>query len=139
MIYSGQSVEIHYQLSLSNGTVVDTTKGKRPFRFRIGAGQVMKSLESSIQQMKVGDVKRFRIPYAQAYGPIRQELITSITRDKFPNNIRLQVGQTFEMDTEKGVVPVRIAQISNSNVLIDGNHPLAGKDLTFDINLLAII
>ena len=139
MIYSGQSVEIHYELSLNDGTVFDTTKGKKPFRFKIGSGQVMKSLESAIQQMNVGEAKRLHIPFAQAYGPIRQELITTISRDKFPNNVRLEVGQTFEMDTEKGVVPVRIARISSNNVLIDGNHPLAGKDLTFDINLLAVI
>jgi peptidylprolyl isomerase len=139
MVDPGKVVKVHYTLTLNDGSVVDSSEGKAPFEFKLGAGQVIPGFDQAVQQMSVGDKKQVKIPCVDAYGEKKQEMIATIPRDKFPADITLEVGQTFEMSTEQGPVPIRIVRIMDASVQIDGNHPLAGEDLTFDITLTEVV
>lgn len=139
MIEPGRSVKVHYTLTLDDGSIVDSSEGKDPFQFQLGAGQVIPGFDKAVQEMAVGDKKQVKIPSKEAYGEKRDDMIANIPREKFPSNITLEVGQTFEMDTQQGPVPIRIVQIMEQSVKIDGNHPLAGEDLTFDITLIELV
>jgi peptidylprolyl isomerase len=136
----GDTVKVHYTGRLDSGEVFDNTEDKGPLTFVLGDGIVIPGFEQAVVGMKPGEKKTVKIPTLRAYGPHLKELVVEVGKDKFVDDIEPEIGQRLQInqpDGEKFIVTV--TEISESNVILDANHPLAGKDLTFDIHLLDII
>ena len=137
---NGDIVKIHYTGKLQDGTVFDSSTGREPLEFKIGGKQVIKGFEKAIIDMKPDDSKTVTIPPNEAYGPYREEMIADVPRQQFPPSVQPEVGQHFEIKQENGeVIVVTVIKVSESEVTIDANHPLAGKDLIFDLLLVEIV
>ena len=136
---SGDTVKVHYTGTLEDGTVFDTSVEREPLEFTVGQGQLIPGFEQAVIGMKIGDLKTINIPADQAYGPYRDDLILVIERDQLPEDLDPEVGQQLQMTQADGeVVRVMVSDVSEATVTIDANHPLAGKDLTFEIELIEI-
>ncbi|PKP80596.1 MAG: peptidylprolyl isomerase [Alphaproteobacteria bacterium HGW-Alphaproteobacteria-18] len=135
----GDTVHIHYTGTLSDGTTFDSSQGREPLAFEVGTGQIIPGLDAAIPGMAVGDKKTVTVPCEEAYGPVDPAMRQEISRDTIPAEIPVDVGTRLQMKTQDGqVVPVTIAAADDKSVILDANHPLAGQDLTFDIELVAI-
>ncbi len=135
MAQKGDTVKVHYTGTLSDGTQFDSSIGKTPLEFTIGSGQVIAGFDDAVTGMKVGEKKTVTIPADEAYGPRDESLVREISRDQLPDNITPVVG--MQLMTSNGM-PVVITAVNESNVTIDFNHPMAGKDLTFELELVEI-
>lgn len=136
----GDTVRVHYTGKLDDGTVFDSSIDREPLQFTIGARQVIPDFEQAAVGMNQGESKTFKIPADKAYGPHRKEMVLVVDRDQFPEHLEPRVGQQLQMSQEDGrTLAVRVTQVSESSVTLDANHPLAGKDLTFDIELVEIV
>ncbi|HJV64374.1 MAG TPA: FKBP-type peptidyl-prolyl cis-trans isomerase [Geomonas sp.] len=138
-IQPGSVVSVHYIGTLDNGRIFDSTPDDQPLVFTIGAGEVFPALEQLVSSMKVGEVRNVVIPSAQAYGPRSHENIISLKRTAFPAGKEIRTGQKLTIEFKGSTSRVMlVAQVSENAVVLDGNHPLAGLDLTFAIRLDAI-
>ena len=136
----GDKVKVHYTGKLDNGEVFDNTDDKGPLTFMLGDGEVIPGFEQALVGMNPGDEKTVKISALRAYGPYLKELVVEVGKDKFVDDIEPTVGQRLQINQPDGKkFVVTVTNISDSNVILDANHPLAGKDLTFDIQLLEII
>jgi peptidylprolyl isomerase len=136
---NGDTVQVNYTGKLADGTVFDSSIGREPLEFTLGAGQVISGFEKAVFGMKVGEKKTVTIPADEAYGPHLDEQVAEIPREKFPEDLTLEVGQQLGVRrTDGGTSIVTIISVSDNTVMIDANHPLAGKDLTFEIELVKI-
>ncbi|MEA1935373.1 MAG: peptidylprolyl isomerase, partial [Thermodesulfobacteriota bacterium] len=132
----GDTVKIHYTGKLEDGTVFDTSTGRDPLQFNIGENQVIQGFEKGVTGMALNESKTVTIPPDEAYGPHREEMVLNIPRDQFPPNIEPEIGQQLELGQENGQTTIAIvSQLTESNVTLDANHPLAGETLIFDIQL----
>ena len=132
----GDIVLVHYTGKLADGTVFDTSKERHPLKFTIGNGQVIAGFEQAIIGMSPGDSKTTRIPPDQAYGEHRKELVITFSRSQLPQGMTPQVGQRLELTQEDDkTVLTTIVGMTDTDLLLDANHPLAGKVLTFDLQL----
>lgn len=131
---SGDTVKVHYTGKLADGTVFDSSVGSEPYEFTLGQGQTISGFEQAVIGMKVGETKTVTIPVDEAYGPRRDDLIVESGRDRLSPDINPEVG----MQLTSGQGTVTIIEVSETTVKIDANHPLAGQDLTFDIELVEI-
>jgi peptidylprolyl isomerase len=139
-VKSGDTVKVHYTGKLNDGTQFDSSVGNDPLQFTVGTGQIIPGFEQAIIGMSPGESKSATIPADQAYGPHQSELVLIVERDKFPPHIDPTVGQQLEMrQSEDQSVGVLVTDVSESHVTLDANHPLAGEDLIFDIELLEIV
>lgn len=135
----GDSVKVHYTGKLDDGTVFDSTAARDPLQFSLGNGNVIPGFEQAVLGMSPGDSKTTNIPADQAYGSHRPELVMVVERDQMPADLSVQVGQPLQIRQMDGqTIPVIVSQISQSKVTLDANHPLAGQDLTFEIELVEI-
>jgi peptidylprolyl isomerase len=135
---SGDTVHIHYTGRLDDGTVFDSSRDREPLVFVLGAGQVIPGFDDAVTGMDVGDSRSVRIPADRAYGPPRAEMILEFPREELPDGIDPQVGQHLQMATPEGqAFQVSVVSATDDTLVLDANHPLAGKDLTFDIELVA--
>ena len=135
----GDRVTIHYTGRLDNDTIFDSTVDREPLLFTIGEGKVIPGVEQAIVGMAAGESKTVNISSENAYGPHRQELIAVIERREFPKNMILKVGLVLQFRPPGGqVIRAVITNITDLLVTLDANHPLAGRDLIFDINLVEI-
>jgi FKBP-type peptidyl-prolyl cis-trans isomerase 2 len=124
---------------LEDGSVFDTSVEGEPLEFTVGAGTMIPGFENAVISMKLGEKKTITIPSDKAYGPYRDDMVLVIERDKLPEGLNPEVGQRLQMQSSDGrVIMVVITEVSATTVTIDANHPLAGKDLTFEIELLEI-
>ncbi|TKZ22596.1 peptidylprolyl isomerase [Shimia litoralis] len=136
---SGDTVRIHYTGTLSDGSVFDSSEGRDPLEFTLGSGQVIAGFDSGVDGMAVGEKKTIEIPSDQAYGPVHEEARQEVPRSQIPAEIPLEVGLQLQMQSPTGqVVPVTVISISEEVVMLDANHALAGKDLTFALELVSI-
>ena len=136
---SGDKVQVHYTGRLTDGTVFDSSEGRDPLQFTVGEGMVIPGFENAVIDMAIGDKKTVNIPVDQAYGPKQNELVMPIPRDQFPDSITPEVGLKLQMGHPSGqVVVVTITDVKEDIVTVDANPPLAGEDLVFDIELVAI-
>ena len=136
----GDIVKVHYTGKLQDGTVFDSSIKRAPLQFKIGVDQVISGFEQAVVGMNPGESKTTKVPADKAYGSYRKEMVMAVDRDKFPVHIKPEVGQQYQIPKEgdrKTVVTV--TDVSESSVTLDANHPLAGKDLTFDIQLVEIL
>jgi FKBP-type peptidyl-prolyl cis-trans isomerase 2 len=135
----GDTVKVHYTGKLDDGTVFDTSVDREPLEFTLGQGTLIPGFEEAVVGMQADESKTTTISHENAYGPHRPEMIAEVDRSRFPDNIEPAVGQHLQMRNEEGhVMTVVVTEISETSVTLDANHPLAGKDLTFDITLVGI-
>ena len=136
---NGDTVHVHYKGSFEDGTVFDTSEGSQPLQFTIGSGDVIPGFEEAIVGMSQGDQKRQTIPADQAYGARREELVFQVEREQLPPNSDVAVGDYLRIGFPDGrTAAVQVAEMDDAMVTLDANHPLAGKDLIFDLTLVDI-
>jgi len=136
----GDTVNIHYTGKLEDGTVFDTSRSRRPLQFTIGKGQVIAGFEQAVIGMNLGESKTTTIPVEQAYGQRRQDRIVTVQRDQLPPDLNPAVGQRLELtQMDDQTLLVTVTAMTDTTLTLDANHPLAGKDLTFDIELIKIV
>ncbi|HOV38668.1 MAG TPA: peptidylprolyl isomerase [Spirochaetales bacterium] len=131
-------VSFHYKGTLDDGTVFDTSEGKEPLSFIYGVGQLIPGLEDQMKGMKMGDKKTIKVLAADAYGPYREDMVVPVPKKDFPENITPEVGMQLMAQTMFGPVPVRIKDVNEDTIFIDYNAPLAGKDLTFEVQIVEV-
>jgi peptidylprolyl isomerase len=136
----GDIVKLHYMGKLPDGTIFDTSRERHPLQFTIGNGQVIAGFEQAVIGMKVGESKTARIPMEQAYGPHREDMVVTMDRSKLPPGVNPMVGQRLELtQVDDQTSLVTVTNVTESTLTLDANHPLAGKELTFDIELVGIL
>jgi len=137
---TGDTVKVHYTGKLDDGTVFDTSVEREPMQFKIGEGQLIQDFEQAVVGMNPGESKTVQIPSDNAYGPHHEEMILVVNRSEFPADMAPQVDQKLQVrQQDGGDFVVTVTDVTESKVTLDGNHPLAGKDLTFDIQLTEIV
>jgi len=135
----GDTVRVHYTGRLVDGTIFKTSSGCEPIKFRIGKSHLMPAFQETVVGMKPGEFRTVRIAAGEAYGQRREQMVVTVDRSKFPENIKPYVGLELDIcQPDQKVYPVKVIDVSEHSVTLDGNHPLAGKDLTFDIQLVEI-
>ena len=133
----GNTVKVHYTGKLDDGTTFDTSVESEPLEFTIGAGQMIPGFEGAVRGMQVGQVKTVTIPAEEAYGSHNEDMVLVVERDKLPDNLNPVVGQQLQMQQENGnTAVVVVTDVSDTTITLDANHPLAGKALTFEIELV---
>ncbi|WP_171121764.1 MULTISPECIES: peptidylprolyl isomerase [unclassified Ruegeria] len=138
-IKQGDTVRIHYTGTLLDGKVFDSSDRRDPLEFVVGSGQIIPGLDSATPGLSVGEKKRVEIACADAYGPINPAMRQSIPREGIPDDIPLDPGSQLQMQAPDGqVMPVTVVEADEATVTLDANHPLAGQDLIFDIEVVSI-
>ena len=138
-VKAGDTVRIHYTGTLTSGETFDSSAGRDPLEFVVGSGQIIPGLDKALPGMAVGDKKSVDVPCAEAYGEKRDEAIQAIPRSEIPDHIPTEPGTQLQMQAPTGqVVPVTVVEANEEQVILDANHPLAGKDLNFAIELVEI-
>lgn len=136
----GDTVKVHYTGSLEDGTVFDSSKERDPLEFTAGAGMVVPGFDNMILGMKVGETAKESIPCKEAYGERRDELQLEVKRSDIPADLELAVGAQLQMQSPDGQkARMEIIGITDKLVQLDANHPLSGKDLTFEVELIEVI
>ncbi|MFN3739529.1 MAG: peptidylprolyl isomerase [Thermodesulfovibrionales bacterium] len=136
----GDTVRVHYTGRLADGSVFDTSIGREPLEFTIGDGRLIPGFEKAVIGMNTGETKTIILSPEEAYGPYLEELTADVEISQFPPHIKPEVGLHLQIRQDNGsFIDVIITKISGSTVTLDANHPLAGKELTFDIELLEIL
>src|SRR5690554_1121713 len=136
----GDTVRVHYNGTLNNGTQFDSSREAEPLEFKIGEGRIIPGFESAVVGMAPGDSKKVEIPSNEAYGPRREELTQEVDRSRLPSDLEVQQGMQLQATgpNEQPLV-VTVAEVKPESVVLDANHPLAGEDLTFDIELVEVV
>ena len=135
----GDTVIVHYTGKLDDGTVFDSSVGRDPLQFSIGSGQIIPGFEQAIIGMSPGESKTETIAAENAYGPHYQEMVLVVDRQQMPGDIPMEIGQQLQLRQPSGqIIPVIITEVSDSQVTLDANHPLAGENLVFEIQLMDI-
>ena len=138
-VKSGDTVAIHYTGTLLDGTTFDSSEGRDPLEFQVGSGQIIPGLDTALPGMAVGDKKVVKVACQDAYGEANPEMRQAVPREGIPADIPLDLGTQLQMQTPEGqAVPVTVVSVDDATVTLDANHPLAGKDLQFDIELVKI-
>ncbi|MGD8319892.1 MAG: peptidylprolyl isomerase [Gemmatimonadota bacterium] len=133
----GDTVHIHYTGRFEDGTVFDSSEGRAPLEFVLGSGQVIPGFDRAVDGMEIGEEKTVTVEASDAYGERREDLVINVSRTDLPDGLEPDVGQHLQMSTPDGqTFQVSVVDTSDTHVVLDANHPLAGKDLTFDIQLV---
>ncbi|GAB4341754.1 MAG: peptidylprolyl isomerase [Desulfobulbaceae bacterium] len=135
----GDTVHVHYTGTLDDGVVFDSSVGRDPLSFTLGGGQVIPGFEEAVLGMELNEKKSVTIPSDKAYGPRNEELVLNVPRNQVPPDINPEVGQKLQMQGP-GNQPliVEVTEVTDEQITLDANPPLAGKDLTFEIELVSI-
>ena len=136
----GDKVKVHYHGKLTNGETFDSSSGREPLEFEVGSGSVIKGFDEGVTGMQVGEKKTINIPVEEAYGPRSDDMLIEFPKDRLPQDMELEQGMQLMMSNGSGQnIPVTITEIQDDSVILDANHPLAGEDLVFDIELIEIV
>jgi peptidylprolyl isomerase len=136
---SGDTVKIHYTGRLQDGTVFDSSNDREPLQFNIGSGQVIPGFEEAVTGMKIGEKKTALIPFDKAYGKRDPSMVMVVDRKHVPAEIDPEVGQRLQIGSPSGeLIAVTVIEVNVENITLDANPPLAGEDLTFDLELVEI-
>jgi peptidylprolyl isomerase len=139
-VKQGDTVQVNYTGKLHDGTIFDSSIGRHPMQFTLGKGQLIAGFEKAVLGMTAGDKKTVIIPYDEAYGPRQDSAIVEVERKNLPPDLDAQIGQRLELTQEDdSTILVTVTGASATSLTLDANHPLAGKDLTFEIELMTII
>ncbi len=135
----GDKVKVHYHGKLRNGETFDSSEGREPLEFTVGEGNVIKGFDDGVRGMQVGDKKTVEINADDAYGQKDQKNVIEFPKDQFPPDMKPEVGMQLMLSSGEGhQFPVRVAEVKDDVVVLDANHPLAGQDLIFDIEMMEI-
>ncbi|MDO6738865.1 peptidylprolyl isomerase [Wenyingzhuangia sp. 2_MG-2023] len=135
----GSTVKVHYTGKLTNDQIFDSSREREPLEFTVGAGQMIPGFDKAVDGMVIGDNKQITIPAEEAYGPRNEEAVFKIPKTQLPEELEPQVGMQLEANREDGQKQMLlIVGIEEEEVVLDANHPLAGQDLIFDIELVAL-
>lgn len=138
-VKQGDTVKVHYHGRLTDGTTFDSSEGRSPLEFEVGAGHVIKGFDDGVVGMAAGEKKTIHIPADEAYGPSVAENVIEFPRAQFPADMVPEVGMQLNLRSQNGQsFPVVITEVRDEVVILDANHPLAGKDLIFDVELVEI-
>ena len=136
---NGDTVKVHYHGRLSDGSTFDSSEGRSPLEFEVGSGSVIKGFDEGVVGMEQGEKKTIHIPADEAYGPTIPENVIEFPRSQFPPDMAPEVGMQLNLRSQDGQnIPVVIAEVKDEVVVLDANHPLAGKDLIFDVEVVEI-
>jgi len=139
-VEKGNTVRVHYTGKFENGEIFDTSVNRTPLEFIVGNGQVIKGFDEAVIGMKIGERKFVNIPFEEAYGPHIDELVFTFEKQSLPENLNPEIGQKLQLVTGDGKrVNVTIIAVSETDITLDANHPLAGKNLVFEIELVEIL
>ena len=139
MIENGQKVKIHYTGTLDDGNQFDSSAGRDPLEFEMGAGMVIPGFEKGVADMAVGEKKSIHIPAAEAYGEKREDLVMQFERSQLPEGLEPEIGMMLQMQGPQGQpVPVTVTEVEEEKVTIDANHQLAGQNLNFELELVSV-
>lgn len=135
----GDHVKVHYKGTLEDGSEFDASFNREPIEFTLGDGMLLPRFEQAVEGMDEGETRNIKIPADEAYGPYFQDLVIEFEKEQFPPDLDAKIGEHLELQQEDGSsTVVKIVNISGDKVSLDANHPLAGKDLLFEIKLLAV-
>lgn len=135
----GDKVKVLYHGKLEDGTTFDSSEGREPLSFTVGQGQVIKGFEKAVEGMEPGEKKTVRISVEDAYGHVDKENFIEFSKEELPEDLKPEVGLELHLsDNEGNNYPVVISEIRHDSIILDANHPLAGKNLIFDIELVSI-
>jgi FKBP-type peptidyl-prolyl cis-trans isomerase 2 len=136
---SGDKVQVQYVGKLNDGSKFDETSQEKPLEFTIGDGQIIEGFEEAIVGMEEGEEKSVTIPVDKAYGERRPDLVLKVEKERLPENLDPQVGEQLQIPQNEGnPVVVTVTEVTDNDITIDANHPLAGQDLTFDLKLVGV-
>ena len=136
----GDTVKLHYKAKTEDLIIFDSATQMDPLVFTIGDGKILPAFEDALIGMKAGDQKTINLLSDDAFGPYAAELITTVDKNQLPPNLEIEKDQQLQIQQPDGqVILVKVVDISDSSITFDANHPLAGKDITFDIQLLEIV
>jgi FKBP-type peptidyl-prolyl cis-trans isomerase 2 len=136
MIEKGSKVKVHYTGKLTDNEVFDSSTGKEPLEFTVGEGQLIPGFEQGVMGLNTGDKKTIELEPEQAYGPVREDLINEVPKQNLPEGV--EVGQALQAQTEQGPVRVTVVELNEEIGKVDANHPLAGKKLIFDLEVVEV-
>lgn len=136
---SGDTVHVHYIGKRNDGTVFDSSRDRdEPLSFTIGQGQVIPGFEEAVEGMEVGEVRKVRIEPEEAYGERRDELLMEVDKEQVPDEVELEAGTRLQLQRDGQAIPVTVTEISETSITLDANHPLAGEELNFEIELVEV-
>ena len=138
-VKSGDTVRVHYHGKLTDGTTFDSSEGREPLEFEVGSGMVIAGFDSGVTGMVVGEKKTVNIPVEEAYGEKQEEMFMEFPMDRFPDDMKPEVGMQLNMSSADWQnFPVIVREVLEDKVVLDANHPLAGEELVFDLELVEI-
>ena len=136
----GDRVTVHYTGTLDDGTTFDSSRSREPIEITLGAKQVIKGFDKALRGMRVGETKKVIIPCEDAYGIYQPNHVAYVNRAQLPPNVEFQPGMVLELQSPEGAVrKVMVKEIQEDAVVLDGNHPLAGQRLTFELELMGVV
>lgn len=138
-ILNGDTVRVHYTGTLADGTTFDSSVGSEPLEFVMGAGNLIPGFEAAVLGRKEGDKVEVIIPAAEAYGEKQDELIFDVPLERLPEQMAFEPGLSLQLSTDQGEMDVMVLAVSEESITLDANHPLAGEDLTFCIEIVSVI
>jgi FKBP-type peptidyl-prolyl cis-trans isomerase SlpA len=132
-------VKVHYTGKLSSGEVFDSSRERDPLEFTVGAGQLIPGFDQAVEGMKVKETKTVNIPSKEAYGPTNPDMVRNVSQEQLPEDIEPEIGQTLVASGPEGQeTRLIVTEVHDEHIVVDANHPLAGKDLVFDLELVSI-
>lgn len=138
-VQNGDKVKVHYHGKLRSGETFDSSEGREPLEFTVGGGQVIPGFDAGVMGMQVGDKRTVEIDVKEAYGEKSEEMVIEFPKNQFPADMNPEVGMQLMMNNGQQQFPVTIVEVKEESVMLDANHPLAGQDLVFDIELVEIV
>lgn len=138
-IKNGDTVRVHYTGRLDDGTIFDSSLDREPLEFTLGAQELLPGFENAVVGLEEGGKVKVNIPAAEAYGEPEDDLMLTVQRDQLPAEITPELGLMLQIETEEGMMDVTITDVTDEHVILDANHPLAGEDLSFDIEVVKIL
>lgn len=133
------TIKVHYTGKLTDGQVFDSSENREPLEFKVGSGMLIPGFENGVIDMAVNENKTLNIPCAEAYGEVNKELFQEVEKSMLPEDIQPEVGMGLMSQTPDGrEMPLTITEVKDASIIVDANHPLAGKDLIFDIEVVEI-
>lgn len=138
-VKTNDTVKVHYTGKLTDGQVFDSSLEREPIEFTVGGGKIIPGLENGLIDMEVNEKKTIKIPHGEAYGEVRDELFQEVSKDQLPDEIKPEVGMGLVSKNPDGSErQLRVAEVKEDAIVVDANHPLAGKDLVFDVEVMEI-
>ncbi len=138
-VKAGDVVKVHYTGKLTDGSIFDSSEGREPLEFTVGAGQMIKGFDAGVIDMQLNDKKTINIPAAEAYGERSEENVIEFPKENVPDGMELQPGMQLTLTSQDGQpFPVTVTEVKDEVVVLDANHSLAGKELIFDVEMVEI-